>query len=204
MSRSGKTHLERLRISLTWCYGLFIAILAIFGESRLQASLLGTALLTLGGILAAIGAFGRLWCSLYISGYKNKTLITVGPYSLCRNPLYFFSFIGSLGIGLSTASFTIPMIIVCGFALYYPLVVSDEEARLALLHKEHYQRYRQMTPSIFPRFSAFSEPGEYKVHPMIFRKDIGDSVWFVWIVFLLQLIFALRDFAYIPTLFTLY
>lgn len=204
MSRSRRTHFERLRISLTWCYGLFVAILAIFGESRLQAPLLDTALLTLGGILATVGAFGRLWCSLYIGGYKNNTLVTVGPYSLCRNPLYFFSFIGALGIGLSTGSLTIPAIIVCGFALYYPWVVSDEEARLALLHGELFQRYRQMTPAFFPRFSAFSEPEEYTVQPMIFRKDIGDSVWFIWIVCLLQLISALRDFAYIPTLFTLY
>ena len=204
MSHSRRTHFERLRISLTWGYALLIAILAIFGESRLQTSLLGTMLLTLGGMLAAVGAFGRLWCSLYIAGYKNKTLVTVGPYSLCRNPLYFFSFIGALGIGLSTSSFTIPLIIVCGFVIYYPLVVIDEEARLASLHGDHFHRYRQMTPAFFPRISAFSEPGEYAAQPLIFRKDIGDSIWFVWIVCLLQLISALRDFAYIPTLFTLY
>ena len=204
MSHSRRTHFERLRISLTWCYGLFIAILAIFGESRLQTSLLGTVFLTLGGILAAVGAFGRLWCSLYIAGYKNKTLVTVGPYSLCRNPLYFFSFIGAIGIGLSTGSFTVPLIIICGFAIYYPLVVSAEEARLALLHGEHFHRYQQNTPAFFPRFSSFSEPKEYAVLPIIFRKDIGDSVWFVWIICLLQLISALRDFSYIPTLFTLY
>jgi protein-S-isoprenylcysteine O-methyltransferase Ste14 len=204
MPHSRKTYFERLRISLTWCFGLFIAILAIFGGNRLQAPLLGTVLLTLGGILAAVGAFGRMWCSLYIAGYKNKTLVTVGPYSLCRNPLYFFSFIGALGIGLSTGSFTIPLIIVCGFAVYYPLVVSDEEARMALLHGEYFHHYRQRTPAFFPRFSAFSEPAEYTVQPIIFRKDIGDSVWFIWIVCLLQLISTLRDLAFIPTFFTLY
>jgi protein-S-isoprenylcysteine O-methyltransferase Ste14 len=46
------------------------------------------------GKLAAMIASHRLWCSLYISGYKNSQLITSGPYSLCRNPLYFFSFVG--------------------------------------------------------------------------------------------------------------
>lgn len=204
MSHSRRTHFERLRISLTWCYGLFIAILAIFGESRLQTPLLGTVFFTLGGILAVVGAFGRLWCSLYIAGYKNNTLVTVGPYSLCRNPLYFFSFIGALGIGLSTGSLTISVIIACGFAIYYPLVVSSEEARLALLHGESFQCYRQNIPAFLPRISAFYEPAKYAVQPIIFRKDIGDSIWFVWIVCLLQLVSALRDFAYIPTLFTLY
>lgn len=204
MSHSRRTQFERLRISVTWGFGLFIAILAVFGESRLQTSLLGTVLLTLGGILTALGAFGRLWCSLYIAGYKNNTLVTVGPYSLCRNPLYFFSFIGALGIGLSTSSFTIPLIIICGFAIYYPWVISGEETRLAVLHGEQFHRYRQITPAFFPRFSAFSEPGEYLVQPITFRKDMGDSVWFIWIACLLQLISVLRDFSYIPTLFTLY
>jgi len=204
MSHPGRTLFERLRISLTWFYTLCIAILAIFGESSYQATLLGKILFTIGGSLAAVGAFGRLWCSLYISGYKNNTLISEGPYSLCRNPLYFFSFIGALGIGLSTGNLTIPVMIIIGFAIYYPLVVSGEEARLAVIHGERFQVYRQNTPAFFLRFSAFQEPGEYTVRPKIFRKDIGDAVWFIWAVCLLQLIAALRAFDYIPTLLTLY
>ena len=204
MSHPGRTLFERLRISLTWFYTLCIAILAIFGQSCYQASLIGMALFVLGGSLAAVGAFGRLWCSLYISGYKNNTLINEGPYSLCRNPLYFFSFIGALGIGLSTGNLTIPVMIIVGFAIYYPLVVSGEEARLAVIHGERLQSYRESTPAFFLRFSAFREPGEYTVRPKIFRKDIGDAIWFIWAVCLLQLIAALRTFEYIPTLFILY
>jgi hypothetical protein len=166
--------------------------------------LFGKVLFALGGSLAAVGAFGRLWCSLYIAGYKNNTLISEGPYSLCRNPLYFFSFIGAIGVGLSMGNLTVPVMIVAGFAIYYPLVVSGEEARLTEIHGERFQNYRNNTPAFFPRFSAFREPGEYTVQPKIFRKDLGDAVWFIWIVFFLQLMAALRSLAYIPTLFTLY
>jgi protein-S-isoprenylcysteine O-methyltransferase Ste14 len=204
MRRPGKTLCERLRISITWIYTLCIAVLAIFGESRYQTSLLGKVLFTLGGSLAAVGAFGRLWCSLYISGYKNNTLISEGPYSLCRNPLYFFSFIGALGIGFSTGNFTVPVLIFAGFAIYYPMVVSGEEARLTVLHGERFQSYRQSTPAFFPRFAAFRESGEYVVRPKIFRKDICDAIWFIWAVCILQLIAALRALTYIPTLFNLY
>lgn len=204
MSHPGRTLFERLRISTTWFYTLCIAILAIFGQSCYQTSMLGSLLFTVGGSLAAVGAFGRLWCSLYISGYKNNTLISEGPYSLCRNPLYFFSFIGALGIGLSTGNFTIPVMIIVGFSIYYPLVVSGEEARLAVIHGERFESYRQKTPAFFLRFSAFREPDEYTVRPKIFRKDIGDAVWFIWAVCLLQLIAKLREFHYIPTLFNLY
>lgn len=204
MAHPRRTLSERLRISTTWFYTLCIAVLAIFGQSCYQSSLPGTILFTLGGSLAAVGAFGRLWCSLYISGYKNNTLICEGPYSLCRNPLYFFSFVGALGIGLSTGNITIPVMIVVGFSIYYPLVVSGEEARLAVIHGERFQLYRENTPAFFLRFSAFREPVEYTVRPKIYRKDIGDAVWFIWAVCILQLIAKLREFHYIPTLFNLY
>lgn len=204
MSHPGRTLYERLRISLTWFYIFCIAILAIFGQSCYQMKLAGIVLFVIGTSMAAVGAFGRLWCSLYISGYKNNTLICEGPYSLCRNPLYFFSFIGTFGVGLSTGSFTIPGMVVVGFAVYYPLVVRGEEARLAVIHGERFEVYRQNTPVFFPRFSAFLEPGEYVVRPKTFRKDIGDSVWFIWSACLLQLIASLRMNDYIPTLFKLF
>jgi hypothetical protein len=35
--------------------------------------------------IAAVASLGRMWCSLYIAGSKDKELITNGPYSLCRN-----------------------------------------------------------------------------------------------------------------------
>ena len=42
-----------------------------------------------GYSLGLVGIIGRIWSSLFIEGYKTKTLITKGPYSLMRNPLYF-------------------------------------------------------------------------------------------------------------------
>ena len=43
----------------------------------------------LGFILVVFGSFGRIWASLYIEGNKTKNLITAGPFSMVRNPLYF-------------------------------------------------------------------------------------------------------------------
>src|ERR1700694_4620271 len=42
---------------------------------------------------------GRTWSSLYIGGRKTRTLVSVGPYSVSRNPLYVFSIIGGVGVG---------------------------------------------------------------------------------------------------------
>ena len=52
------------------------------------------------------------WSSLYIAGRKGRELVTVGPYSTCRNPLYFFSIVGAAGMGAQSGSLTLGLI--CG------------------------------------------------------------------------------------------
>src|SRR5438874_6144411 len=52
-------------------------------------------------LILLTAAFGRIWSAAYISGRKNHELVVDGPYSLTRNPLYFFSFLGYLGAGLA-------------------------------------------------------------------------------------------------------
>lgn len=47
-------------------------------------------------VFLLVAALGRVWTSAYISGRKNHELVVNGPYSLTRNPLYFFSFFAYL------------------------------------------------------------------------------------------------------------
>lgn len=57
----------------------------------------GEVLEQIGMILIVLGVIGRFWATLYIGGHKNKDVITDGPYSICRHPLYLFSSIAVLG-----------------------------------------------------------------------------------------------------------
>jgi len=65
----------------------------------------------LGFALVTVAALGRLWCSIYICGYKNRRVIQDGPYSIVRNPLYCFSLLGGIGIGFLVGSLTITALI---------------------------------------------------------------------------------------------
>ena len=58
----------------------------------------------LGVALALLCTCGRVYSTAFIGGAKNQQLVTWGPYSLCRNPLYFFSLCGAAGIGLMSGS----------------------------------------------------------------------------------------------------
>lgn len=103
---------------------------------------------------------GRLWCSLYISGYKDAALVTTGPYSLCRHPLYLFSLIGFSGIGLATRSLTLTILVVGAFLLTYPSVIRREETFLLSKFGSDFEAYAAHTPRLIPRFAHRDEPEE--------------------------------------------
>lgn len=196
---------ERARTILIRITLISVLLLLVFSDSywRSSDSLL-TLIFPLGIFLAAIGAIGRLWCSVYISGYKTNRLITVGPYAMCRNPLYFFSLIGVVGVALVTETFFIPIVLFAGFVFYYPSVVLGEERRLADIHGQAYQEYCRATPRFFPSLSSLVEPEEYTVRPAIIRKSFIDAVWFVWGVGLIEIIKALHDTGVLPVYVMLY
>jgi len=58
-------------------------------------------------LLLLTACLGRVWCIMYIGGQKNTSVVTAGPYSMVRNPLYVFSFIGAIGLVLMTHSMVI-------------------------------------------------------------------------------------------------
>lgn len=137
-------------------------------------------------ILVLIAAFGRLWALSYISGHKTRDLITQGPYSVARNPLYFFSLIGAVGIGMVTKSIFTLCAVLAAFAVYYPLVIRAEEKHLEQVHGEGFRAYKTRVPAFLPRFSAYTEPAEYPVNARYFRRAFFSVMWFplIYMIFL--------------------
>ena len=198
--------IEKSRTLFSRIFVVALILLIILSESHWEttAPFVGSALFLMGIILAGIAALGRLWCSLYIAGYKTDTLITEGPYSMCRNPLYFLSFIGALGVGFTSKTFMIPLFILVAFGAYYPFVIKSEEARLKIRHKNKFSTYFDKVPRIFPKISYLTEPAEYIVKPIVFKKDMLDAIWFIWIIGIMGIIETLHELNIIPALFKIY
>lgn len=147
---------------------------------------------------------GRIWCSPYVAGYKDRVLVTAGPYSICRNPLYLFSFIGVIGEALTTETVTFTLLGAIWFAIFYPPVVRQEEERLRRLHGAKHESYCQSVPRFFPNVALFSEPGSYVAKPVEFRRHLLDATWFVWAAGILELTDRLGDLGYVPRLLAWY
>jgi len=196
---------EKVRMLVSRIFVIFLVIIILFSDSHWQFHpIIDTIIFAVGCLLASIGAMGRLWCSLYISGYKNNTLITTGPYSITRNPLYFFSLIGAIGVALATETLLIPLIVLIVFVFCYPSVIRGEEKRLLSVHGEKFKQYCQKTPSFFPKFSIYEEPETYMVNPKIFQRSIFSALWFIWLIGILQIIETLHDVGILPVYFKLY
>ncbi len=181
---------------------LFFLLLASF-ESTQEGTLTSAFLFLAGLTLVGIATAGRLWCALYISGHKNRELVTEGPYSMTRNPLYFFSLLGFAGIGFATETVTFAIGSIVFFALVYPSVIAHEEHYLRTKFGQSFVAYCARTPRFFPNLSLFREPQSYLVDPKVFRRAIGDVLWFVWLVGVIEVVEALHEYQIIKPLIRL-
>lgn len=154
-------------------------------------------------ILIAIGV--RLWCTLYIGSRKNRRLVTTGPYSLTRNPLYVGSVIGAVGVGLQTGMLTFALIAGGLTALVFAWVVGREEAHLAAIFGAEYETYRARTPRVLPRPSLYRDDGpthEFEVAAL--WRTLRDSSLFLLAVPLTEALEALHMMGWLPNWLTLY
>jgi len=155
-----------------------VALFCTVAPELPEGSLMRAMMLWVGYAMVIIGAFGRVYCSTFIGGRKNKTVIRSGPFSIVRNPLYVFSFIAMVGIGLQTGMITVTLLLILAFAIYYPFVVKKEEAFLRHKFDDSYEVYLREVPRWIPNFSLWNEPVEAECKPKFIRRTIGDALVF--------------------------
>lgn len=142
--------------------------------------------------LAAIvlSIVGRAWCTLYIGGRKKAEIVDRGPYSISRNPLYVFSFLGAFGIGAQSGSLVIGAAFVGAALLVFHFTVRREEAFLLREFGEAYAAYRARTPRFWPRFSLWRDADELTIRPSLFLLTLRDGLVFLLAIPLFELIDA--------------
>ena len=133
----------------------------------------------LGWLVLGAGVFMRLWATLYIGGHKSMSLVTAGPYALCRHPLYTGSFL----ILLSLAIFLIsPLVLGAALivgALHAFIIVPSEERHAVECFGDEYRAYCTSTPRFFPRRMTFGRPGTVAVKVGEFLREFARVYGFI-------------------------
>lgn len=146
LAQSWRKPLSRV-FAVFWLTAAFLTLPYGFATGWHEASELT------GFLLLITAALGRIWCLAYIAGRKNRELCQDGPYSLCRNPLYFFSFVGVVGFSLAIQNVILGAIAAVAFLLYYSAVIRGEEKRLRTLHDREFDSYHACVPRFWPRLA---------------------------------------------------
>jgi protein-S-isoprenylcysteine O-methyltransferase Ste14 len=132
-----------------------------------------------GVVLIFLGIVGRLWSTLYIGGRKSSEVVTGGPYSITRNPLYVFSSVAAAGVGAQTGSFTatIGFAVLCASAFH--IVILREEKFLAEALGAPFKAYTARVPRFFPRLSLYDEGDTGNFKPRLLLNTLLDGLVFL-------------------------
>ena len=175
-------HLRRVQLIrkavLAACI-LAVCILAAVSHTLSGEHDLHEALESIGLALIGICIVGRSWCSLYIGGRKKAEIVDRGPYSITRNPLYVFSFIGAFGVGAQTGSVTIGAIFAVATFLVFLRTVGREEAWLAEHFGAPYAAYCARTPRFLPNPARWRDADELTIRPAFFVRTLRDGLVFL-------------------------
>lgn len=193
--------LNQSRRPLGWLLMLVAGLILIFTAGYIpDEGLLHEFNDVLGFLLVVMCTFGRVFTTAFIGGLKNTDLIATGPYGLVRNPLYFFSFLGVLGLGVMSNRLSVLLLLVGGFALIYSLLIRREEAYLQQKFGAKFTAYCQRVPALLPRWGAkMVIPPEVTIRPQYLLNAMRDaSGWYLAVV-LLELIERLHAMGWLGT-----
>ena len=157
----------------------FTLMFALTSSAQEAGSPVLQAIRWIGIVAIVICILGRTWCTLYIDGRKIEQLVTVGPYSVCRNPLYSFTILGVAGMGAQHGSLLLGTVF-CTFTwLVFLAVVLLEESVLANLHGAMFANYVQSTPRFLPNPRLWRDVFTVTVRPTKVIRTFRDGLFFL-------------------------
>jgi len=156
-----------------------------------------------GILLIVLGIAGRLWSTLYIGGRKAAAVVTNGPYSITRNPLYVFSTVAAAGIGAQMGSVvaTLGFAVLCAAAFH--VVILREEKFLSATFGVPYRDYMARVPRFWPKLSLYHEGETEGFQPKRLLTTLVDGLVFLVAMPVFELIDHAQSTGALPVLFRL-
>lgn len=175
----------------------------VFGGSR-HDELMQEYIETLGLALVMIGVGGRLWATLYIGGRKSAVVVSTGPYSITRNPLYLFSSIAAAGVGAQTGSYVVTCLSLMLCAAFFHIVARREERFLSATLGDEYLSYLRQVPRFLPNPLIYRDNAEVTFQTDRIRATFVDGLVFLAAIVGLEAVEVAQEAGTVPILFRLF
>jgi len=157
----------------------------------------------LGLGLIGLAVLGRTWCTLYIGGRKKREIVDTGPYSLSRNPLYVFSVVGAFGIGMTSGSVAMGLLLAAFIFAVFDGVIRREEDWLAGQFGEAYAHYRARTPRWLSLKARWRDAERLEVRPRLVLTTFRDASLMLLALPAVEAVEALHSVLHLPVLLQL-
>ncbi|MBY2912533.1 methyltransferase family protein [Rhizobium leguminosarum] len=194
---------QKRRIWMLWALAAaFIVFHLVATPGFLIENFALTLFAQIGTLLVAFGVIGRVWSIIYVGGLKNSELVTEGPYSVTRNPLYLFSLFAISGVCLvfgslvATATFTLLAYLVFRYA------AKREALYLSHLFGERYAEYARRTPFFWPDLSMFRWGQVHAISRNALLVTTRDALFIFAMIPLSELVEYLRESGFLPMAIT--
>ncbi|MCL2748969.1 MAG: isoprenylcysteine carboxylmethyltransferase family protein [Alphaproteobacteria bacterium] len=146
-----------------------------------------------GSLLLIAGVLGRMYSSLTIASHKDQQVAKTEIYSVVRHPLYFFSFLIAIGIGLLTGRMELLLYIIVFFlACFYPMILNEERFLEGKFGKE-YTDYKKQVPMLIPNFSKWKARERIEINMRLVTRTILDGSLFLLIIPLIEIVNYVKD-----------
>ena len=153
----------------------------------------GIAVAVVGALLIVAGIVVRLWALGSISERKTRQLVTTGPYSLCRNPLYVGTLFIVAGFVVMWQSVMLAVFLVPPVLLYLYGVVPVEERVLRGRYGVEFDAYCRHTPRWIPRLSGYVREDRVTWWSVGVVKEAQCGLWWIGFAALTLWVSDLRE-----------
>jgi protein-S-isoprenylcysteine O-methyltransferase Ste14 len=195
---------QRIRIVALRVFFLLALPLILFSRSPWTHPEWVFEILEVSGIMLIIFAvLGRFWSILYIGGHKNNTVMQDGPYSICRHPLYLFSTMGVVGLGLMLGSLILTAFLGVSAFVILSATARREEAYLRATFGAAYDAYAARVPRIWPKPSQFQTQPTVTCDVATLRTNFADGLVFLTFIPLAEFMEWIKEIGLVGT-FPLY
>jgi protein-S-isoprenylcysteine O-methyltransferase Ste14 len=127
-----------------------------------------------GAVLLFAGIVGRILATISIGGHKDREIMQTELYSICRNPLYFASFLMVTGVGLLSGRLDFLFLVMAAYlAIFYPMMLN--EAKYLRERFEDFADYEARVPLFFPNFHLWQERGRIDISFRLVKRTLLDA-----------------------------